>query len=198
MFDFEGTTDMRYMFYNSKLTSLQTINTSSAVDMERMCSACYDLTEVAWFDTSSVTNMSSMFEGSEKLVTIPEFNTINVTDMSRMFYKCTKITTIPPLRADNVKHKSYGIFGISEMPLLTDFGGLINLRASMNGNYGFEKCPNLTYQSCINILNGLYDFTSNGETPSTNEGSLKVHQNFLNLVGEDINIAINKGWSITA
>ena len=67
-----------------------------------------------------------------------------------------------------------------------------------NDNYGLVLCPNLTYQSCINILNGLYDFTGNGETPYSSQGKLKVHQNFLNAVGDEISIGTNKGWTITA
>lgn len=82
-------------------------------------------------------------------------------------------------------------------PKLTDFGGLINLKASIT-SYAFNNLPNLSYESCINILNGLYDFTGNGITPASNEGKLKVHQNFLNLVGDEISIGTNKGWTITA
>lgn len=57
--------------------------------------------------------------------------------------------------------------------------------------------PNLTYESCISILNNLYDFTGNGETPNSSQGKLKVHQNFLGKVGDKISIGINKGWTIT-
>ena len=60
-----------------------------------------------------------------------------------------------------------------------------------------NKLPNLTYESCINILNGLYDFAGNGETPSGTQGQLKVHQNFLNIVGDEISIGTLKGWKIT-
>ena len=82
-------------------------------------------------------------------------------------------------------------------PKLTDFGGLINLKASIT-SYAFNNLPNLNYDSCINILNGLYDFVGNGETPTSTQGKLKVHQNFLNLVGDEISIGTNKGWTITA
>jgi hypothetical protein len=48
------------------------------------------------------------------------------------------------------------------------------------------------------VLNGLFDFVSAGISPASNEGKLKVHQNFLNLVGDEISIGTNKGWTITA
>ena len=90
-----------------------------------------------------------------------------------------------------------GIFGYSELTKLTDFGGLIGLKCRLIGDYNFIKTPNLTYQSCINILNGLYDFTGNGETPTSNQGQLRVHPNFLTTVGDEVSIGVQKGWSIT-
>ena len=82
------------------------------------------------------------------------------------------------------------------LPDLTEMGGLIGLKGSWISTRGLNIMPNLTYQSCINILNGLYDFTGNGETPNTDQGQLRVHPNFLTAVGEEINIAISKGWTL--
>jgi surface protein len=157
------------------------------------------LTTIPQLDTHNVTDMSSMFTYCSSLTTIPQIDTSKVTSMYQMFGNCTKLESVPPLYAGNLTYSMtyYGIFGSSEMTALTDFGGLIDLKYRMNGNYSFQKCPNLTYQSCINILNGLYDFTGNGETPTSNQGALKVHKNFLDLVGDKISIGINKGWTIT-
>ena len=55
---------MRYMFYNSKATTL----------------------DVSKFDTSKVTNMSNMFSGSQATsIDLSNFNTSKVTDMNSMF-----------------------------------------------------------------------------------------------------------------
>lgn len=81
---------------------------------------------------------------------------------------------------------------------LTYFGGFKNQKVSCDSNYFLPKCPNLTRESCLAIVNNLYDFTGNGKTPTTNEGKLKVHANFLTALGDDINIALNKGWTVTA
>ena len=89
------------------------------------------------------------------------------------------------------------MFSTSNMNNLTYFGGLIDVKVNWNDNYGLVRCPNLTYESCISILNNLYDFTGNGETPTSSQAKLKVHQNFLNLVGDDLAIGTNKGWTIT-
>ena len=112
--------------------------------------------------------------GIDTLVSLPKFNCIKVTDMHYYF--------------------SY----YNPMSALTDVGGWENLKCKWDDGYGLDKCPNLTYQSCINVLNGLYDFVAAGETPSSDQGKLKVHQNFLDKVGEEISIGVAKGWTITA
>lgn len=159
-----------------------------------------DTSPIKNWNTSNVTNMSSCFNGAKELVDFDvNWDTSKVTDMNTMFAGCTELKRICPLRADSLAFSQYaGLFGSSTMNNLTEFGGLINLKSSWTGsNYALNKCPNLTYESCINILNGLYDFTGNGETPNSNQGKLKVHQNFLNLVGDEISIGTNKGWTIT-
>lgn len=47
------------------------------------------------------------------------------------------------------------------------------------------------------LIEGLYDFTGNNQTPSSSQGKLKVHANFLAKVGDEISIGTNKGWTIT-
>ena len=71
-----------------------------------------------------------------------------------------------------------------------------DLKIDWNDNYGLVLCPNLTYQSCINILNGLWDFRGNGDANTTR--TLKVHSNFITTVGDEISIATEKGLNITA
>ena len=55
----------------------------------------------------------------------------------------------------------------------------------------------LSYESCISILNNLYDFTGNGETPDNSQGHLKVAQSFIDTVGDEISIGTLKGWVIS-
>lgn len=80
----------------------------------------------------------------------------------------------------------------------TYFSGFPNLKRSLNSSYSLDRFPNLTLESCISILENLYDFTGNGETPTSNQGVLKVHANFLTTVGDDITIGTNKGWKISS
>jgi hypothetical protein len=120
--------------------------------------------------------------------------------MGGMFDGCSKLETLSSINCGGITgtdSSGAGIFGYGGLSSLKNFGGWIGLKKSVT-NYGINKCPNLTYESCINVLNGLFDFVGNGKTPASNEGKLKVHQNFLNLVGDEISIGTGKGWTITA
>ena len=222
--DFEGITDMSYMFNDcGNLQVISEINTSNVSNMSYMFNGCNNLQTIPPIDTSNVTNMSYMFYYCNNLQTIPPLNTSNVTNMYYMFGFCSSLQTIPQIDTSNVTNMSsmlinctslvslpalnaqkldmpsyYGLFGYTELPKLTDFGGLLNLKCSLNNDDSFKRLPNLTYESCINVLNGLYDFTGNGETPNNNQGKLKVHPNFLTTVGDEISIGTSRGWTITA
>ena len=196
--DFEGITDMGHMFNNcSNLQTIQLIDTSNVTNMEGIFSNCSNLQTIPLLNTSNVTNMTEMFSECRNLQTIPSLDTSKVTGMYNMFHQCSSLVSLPALNAQSLHMPSYlGIFGYSDLPNLTDFGGFINLKQSLI-DYSLIMLPNLTYESCINVLNGLYDFTGNGETPNSEQGKLKVHQNFLDKVGDEISISTLKGWSIT-
>lgn len=129
---------------------------------------------------------------------IAGWNTNKITDMRQMFGYCSKLKKIPAFNCDSVTFGTYssdGIFG-GTLSKLTDLGGFINLKSQMVGNSSLKACPYLTYESCINVLNGLYDFTANNEVPTSKQAKLQVHQNFLDKVKDEISIGVNKGWSI--
>lgn len=79
---------------------------------------------------------------------------------------------------------------------LTYFSGLPNQKISLT-SYGLDRMRYLSYESCISVMENLYDFTGNGQTPTSSQGKLKVHANFLTTVGDEISIATNKGWTVT-
>ena len=192
--DFEGITDMSYMFNSCRnLQTIPLIDTSNVTNMNNMFEGCDNLQTIPLIDTSNVINMSYIFHNCSKLQTIPSINTSNVVKMDRMFYSCTNLKTLPELDASKLTDISnyFRLTGGN----LTDVGGWKNLKINWNDSYGLVRCPNLTYQSCINVLNGLYDFVGNG---STETRTLKVHANFLTTVGDEISIGVAKGWTITA
>ena len=222
--DFEYITDMSYMFINcSQLQTIRLIDTSNVTKMNFMFQSCEHIQTIPLLNTSNVTEMIGMFQNCYELQTIPQLDTSNVTNMSSIFTNCNKLQTIPQLDTSNVTNMNgmfYSFGGIKTlvslpkfncekvtdinryfsyyadgMSALTDVGGWENLKCNWNDRYGLTTCPNLTYQSCINILNGLYDFVGNG---STETRTLKVHPNFLTTVGEEISIGTSRGWTITA
>lgn len=215
-------TSMSYMFWNCKNLTTAALTCTNVTTMEGMFDGCKKLNNVILTTTSNVTNMAYMFQDCWMLTSLPLFTTSKVLQLGWMFdgctnltnvenlkpnaaksfystfRKCTKLTSIPALNASNLEYLGADLFGDTDLPNLTDFGGLVGLKMSSKSNEGFVRTPNLTLESCLNILNGLYDFTGNGETPNSSQGRLKVHQNFLDNVGDQISIGINKGWTITA
>ena len=185
--------------YSSIKTVPEWADFSDITSMRNMFSDCGNLKTIPLIDTSKVTDMNSMFANCGSLIEVPELNTDSVESITGIFNSCYSLVSIPAINGEKIRISTWDpIFGYSNLDNLTDFGGFINLKTSISNDYSLTKVPNFSYQSCINILNGLYDFVGNGETPSSDQGQLKVHPNFLDKVGEEIVIGTNKGWTITA
>lgn len=121
-------------------------------------------------------------------------DTSKVTNFDYLFGSCYNLYEVYGLDFSSAKNLN-NVFAYGDVNLIhTD--GFKNLKCNWNDNEGLAKFPYLTYESCINILNGLYDFTGNGEVPNSDEGVLKVHNAFIDLVGDEISIGLNKGWTI--
>lgn len=216
-----NTTDMSYMFYEASCLRIFNLDTSGATDLSHLFDNAY-LQEVPTLQTSNTTNMTHMFYfcGNINLNEIPEMDMSNVTDVTYMFYytpgvkklpnmNCSKVTSFYGFTFDSNNLESMGwidcdsctnVSGImnSSMRKLTYLGGFRNLgKASSvsgtNGSSFLNYAPNLTYESVMNVINGLYDRASAGLSVLT----LKLHANHLAMLSEDdIAIATNKGWTI--
>lgn len=199
--DWSGITNLQDMFYEcNKITTAPLFDTSKVTNMKRMFQNCTELRTIPKYDTSNLTDMTAMFFSCMKLTSVPAFDTSKVKTMDTTFNNIIRVTSLPAFDCSSID-ESYGsthFFGYAQNTKLTDLGGFIGLKTSSDSSYAFTCLPNLTYQSCINVLNGLYDFTGNGETPNSKQGKLKVHANFITTVGSDISIGTNKGWTITA
>lgn len=198
--DFEGVTNAYHMFHNcSKLTTVSELEYSQMTDMKGMFQGCTALTTIEAFNCENATQMSDCFYNCSKLTTLPDLNSGKNTTFYDTLGKCSALISVGSVDCSSLRDGSNNaeIFGSAAKNNFVDFGGLINLKCKAD-SAGLSGCPNLTYESCINVLNGLYDFTGNGETPNSNQGKLKVHANFLTTVGEDISIGLNKGWTITS
>ena len=154
---------------------------------------------------SHATNIGKLFLGARSLKSIPDLDIKNVTK----FYGSSQTSTNAWL-SGNSALESIGVIDCdsiddviymfsSTMNSLKHLGGFRNLGKSetlSNTAYShFSYLPNLTYESVINVLNGLYDRASAGYSVLT----LKLHANHIAMLSDaDIAIATNKGWSLTS
>ena len=149
-------------------------------------------------DLSSVLDANGLFDSCGSIEEIGDINFENATTLV-YFLKCygdghpiRKIGVFNVPKVENISDFFYYSFSPVTRNNLTEMGGFIGLKCNWNGGNGLDSCPNLTYQSCINILNGLADVTELGGR------TLKVHPNFLTTVGDEISIGTAKGWVISA
>ena len=189
--------EMDAMFYGcSSLTSVPQMDTKNVRDMRSMFSGCSSLTSVPQMDTRNVQNMSYMFNNCSSLTSVPQMVTSSVTDMAYMFLYCGSLTSIPLLDCSSIT-RTTGPFGYSNLNKLTDLGGFKDLKVSWSNGF-LDMAPNATVASLMNVINNLYDFTSNGETPSSSQGRIGFGTTNLNkLTDEQKAVAVNKGWTLT-
>lgn len=200
-FDFTGG-DYTSMFYQNQGLATPPRVTGKVTNTNNCFYWCKGLKSLPNWDFSECYNFDGTFEETN-LVDLSEMANWNYphtgVNWNRCFRNCSNLQKCPAIYTDSATRGFYPIFyNYSDYTYFTDFGGFIGLKNSLTDDRCFPKMPNLTYESCINVLNGLYDFTGNGETPTGDQGQLKVHQNFLDLVGDEISIGVNKGWTITA
>lgn len=202
--DFEGITDTSYMFNDcNNLETIPLINTSKVIDASYMFRYCYNLKTLPNnFNFGNCTNLSYMFNSIDSLTDFSFLETWVINPNANMDYMInnTNTTYVPaiPCVGNDGFYQSAIFWAYSDYSKLTYFGGWIGRKYNADKDNILKKMPNLTYESCISILNNLYDFTGNGETPNSSQGKLKVAQSFIDKVGEEISIGMLKGWVISA
>ena len=220
--DFEGITDMSDMFRSGSLQTLEGIDFSNTQNMAYAFQYCPLTNLDYFTPSNSLLRINNAFGNCGNLRIIPNMDLSSVLDASGLFEECGSIEEIGDINFENVTNMNYflkcygderpirkiGVFNVPKVENISDFfyysfspvtrnnltemGGFIGLKCNWDAGNGLDSCPNLTYQSCINILNGLADVTELGGR------TLKVHPNFLTTVGEEISIGVAKGWSISA
>lgn len=193
--------DMSYAISYYKGGVIKKLNTSNVTNMSNMVYYCKNLIKIdtSGWDTSKVTIMDNMFNGCSNLqnIDLSSWDTSKVTNMDRMFYMCSKLETIGYMNCISVQKDKYPIYMYSANSTLKNLGGFY-MRNSWVNNQGLANCPNLTVESLVNVLNSLYNFTENGETPTSNEGKLALGAtNLAKLTDEQKAIATNKGWTLS-
>ena len=208
VFDFSQVTSMNNMFNN--------------------CTYLSDISLVSDWDTSNVTEMSYMFNSCSNLVDITPLSNWDFSGVSNLnrlnaFLNGVQVKDYSPLKDSNMFKVPWAQYyntyiGVkyceifpqvecnhipfineySNITSFTTFGGLVGLKYGDTSDYKFNKYPAFTYESWKNLIDGLYNFTGNGETPGSFEGKLKLHPNAYTLLTEDdIAIATSKGWVLS-
>ena len=220
--DFEGITDMSDMFRSGSLQTLEGIDFSNTQNMAYAFQYCPLTNLDYFTPSKSLLRINNAFGNCGNLRIIPNMDLSSVLDASGLFEECGSIEEIGDINFENVTNMNYflkcygderpirkiGVFNVPKVENISDFfyysfspvtrnnltemGGFIGLKCNWDAGNGLDSCPNLTYQSCINILNGLADVTELGGR------TLKVHPNFLTTVGDEISIGVAKGWTISA
>ena len=217
-YDFSEITDMSSMFYNcSALNTIPLFDTSKVTDMNNMFYCCYALNTIPLFDTSKVTDMNSMLYRCNNLTTVPQFDTSNVTNMRNMFIYCDKLTTVPLFYTSNVTimyQMFRGCHALTTVPLfdtsnvtnigdmfrecskLTNFGGLLNIGQAYTSTftYSLQWSPLLSDESIQNVIDGLYDMTAKGFSPTLKFNSTV----YAKLTDEQKAQITAKNWTVSA
>lgn len=188
----------------SRLQQLPYINLSEVEEIDHFCDGCESLTSVdlSRRNTSNLKNCRAMFQICANLqsVNLSGWNTSNVTDINSLFYNDPKLVDVDLSGWDlgNVTDLGYmfGFYGNLYTLLHLKFGNNLKTRWKSYGSPRY--LPNLTVESLLSIIDGLYDFTGNGETPSSSQGQIEFGTTNLNkLTDEQKAVAVAKGWTLT-
>jgi surface protein len=226
-FDTSNVTDMSWMLYYCQvLPSLDASNwdVSKVTTINKMFNGCKSLTSlnVSNWDTSNVTDMMETFYNCQNLTEIKgieDWDTSNVTTMRSTFYSCQNLTSLDLSSWDtsNVTDMMETFYFSKSLVSLDisswDFVNVTNVTSIfyncsslMNLNFGYDIkyslslsiSTKLTVESLLSVLNGLYDFTGNGETPTSSQGKLTLGStNLAKLSDEQKAIATDKGWTLS-
>lgn len=181
-------------FYQ-RLVFAPMLDTSNVTNMSRMFKGTASLVYVPLYDTSKVESMRGMFERSG-IMFMPKFDTSNVQDVIGFCAETTRLVSLPKFDFSNVVEIGEFFGYWNTVMSLVNLGGFEGLKVDWNDGYGLNNCPYLTYESIMNVINGLYDFRGNGDNDTIK--TLKIHTNTMALLSdEDKQIAINKGWMLT-
>ena len=150
-------------------------------------------------------NLYQMFYNAPKLKYIPWLKNIIAKEvMTNAFQGCTSLLKLDKINCEKVTNIS---LATAQLNSLVDFGGLENIGKAYSVTSGandiyykitFNSSPNITEQSLINVLNGLYDIAAKGCKP---QQLLLGSGELSKLKSEEGQTALSnaqaKGWTIS-
>lgn len=153
-------------------------------------------------------SLYGMYAGAKKeTIDLSNIDLSECTSLSQMFYNCDIETII------HTNFDCSSVIGCSN--IFTSNNKLVNLCALKNLGKGYtqktnnysnyrlilQDCSNLTHDSLMNIINGLYDLNltydvANGGTLYT-QSLILGETNLAKLTETEIAVATNKGWAVS-
>lgn len=195
--------DYGMTFQGSSITTIPSIfDLNGYTSLSNMFKDCAKLTSISEFDTSKVTNMSGTFWGCSSLQHLPFLDTSKVQNMYTTFYGCA-LTTYQEFDLSSLDGTAYNAiypFYVTDTPI--NLGGFKDVGKGYidRTNYGdimIQSQSKLTYESCMNVINKVYDMNLN--TQYTNTPKIRFHATpYALLSADDIAIATAKGWAVQA
>lgn len=164
----------------------------------------------------NITDANKMFSENNNLVYFPEVNMSKVTDISYMFNKCSNLKIVPKMTLGKIKNMS-NLFYFCEKLEYVDMSGnnfkdltynsepfyLTASLTTLKFGYNLKVTLKLTtsialsVESLLSVIDGLYDFTAAGETPTSTQGQLHLGStNLAKLTDEQIAVATGRGWTV--
>lgn len=196
--DFSRATDLSKLFYECPyLINADIGKITSATELDYMVYYCSNLKSINMSDTSNVTSAYNAFYQSNRLTAIPQIDTSNIVNASQMIYRCTGLTDVPELNLGKADDCDGLLFRCTA---LRNIGGFVDLGKGFLGstsiqNLDISGSSFLSYDSCMNIINKVYDMNLN--TLFTKTASITFHATpYASLSADDIAIATNKGWTV--
>ena len=200
--DLSGFTDCRYAFadcQNLESLTLKGTENGAILYIANMFTKCLELKNVPDFNTSNVLTADSCFRDCKSLKKITSLNVGKTTSMKEMFSGCTALEEVCELDCKNNKNVQGMFYNNSSLKTLS---GLKELGKAYTGssvnstsyNLNLTTCTNLTKQSLLNVINGLYDLASHNKAA---QGLFIGDVNLAKLTAEEIAIATNKGWNVS-
>lgn len=179
------------------IKSIKGLNLLHKKDCSRICKNCNDLKRIDDISWGTPTKIDEMFASCKSLVAIPmdDIVTTGLTTMASTFNGCSSLKSLDLSNWDmgKITNLSYSFYGCSSLADLK-FG--YNCKGSYS--FGFSESTLLTVDSLMSIINGLYDFAGNGETPTSSQGRITFGTtNLAKLTDEQKAIATDKGWTLS-
>ena len=185
---------MTSMFQDCRsLTSLDLSNwnTSNFYNMYCMFSGCSSLTslDVSNWNTSTAGVMYGVFENCSSLTSLDlsNWNTSEVEVMSSMFLGCSSLTSLDlsnfnTSKVIEMKGMFYNCSKLSNLTLGNDWASNSSI-----DSFDLSYCP-LTHNSAVDVINKL---------ATRNNSPVITFSNQVGLYQSEIDVATNKGWSVS-